>query len=90
VESEGGRVRIAVRDHGPGIAPADQARIFERFERAVSLRRHGGFGVGLWMAREIVRAHGGTLTVASEVGEGATFTIDVPIVPAATATEARS
>jgi len=87
--SDGARVRITVRDHGPGIAPADQARIFERFERAVSLRRHGGFGVGLWMAREIVRAHGGTLTVASEIGEGSTFTIDVPVVAATTATEAR-
>ena len=87
-EADGRRVRIAVRDHGPGIAPADQARIFERFERAVSLRRHGGFGVGLWMAREIVRAHGGALTVASAVGEGATFTVDVPIAAATAGPEA--
>lgn len=88
VESDGTRVRIAVRDHGPGIDAADRARIFERFERAVSLRRHGGFGVGLWMAREIVRAHGGTLTVASEIDEGSTFTIDVPIVSLAATGEA--
>ena len=87
-EADGRRVRIAVRDHGPGIAPADQARIFECFERAVSLRRHGGFGVGLWMAREIVRAHGGALTVASAVGEGATFTVDVPIAAATAGPEA--
>lgn len=86
VGSDGMRARIAVRDYGPGIGPADRARIFERFERGVSFRRHGGFGVGLWMAREIVRAHGGTLTVASEPGEGATFTVEVPVV--ATAAEA--
>jgi signal transduction histidine kinase len=89
IESDGARVHIAVRDHGPGIGPADQARIFERFERAVSLRRHGGFGVGLWMAREIVRAHGGILTVASRIGEGATFTMDLPIVSGTATTEAR-
>lgn len=83
VGSDGERARVAVRDHGPGIGPADRARIFERFERGVSLRRHGGFGVGLWMAREIVRAHGGTLTLASEPGQGATFTLEVPIVTAA-------
>lgn len=82
VDADGERARIAVRDHGPGIGPADRARIFERFERGVSFRRHGGFGVGLWMAREIVRAHGGALTVASEPGEGATFTVDLPIVTA--------
>lgn len=82
LERDGNRVRIAVRDHGPGIAPADRTRIFERFERAVSVRRHGGFGVGLWMAREIVRAHGGTLTVASEIGAGATFTVELPMLSA--------
>ena len=56
----------------------NQARIFERFERAVSYRHYGGFGVGLWIARELVEAHGGTIRVNSAVGEGASFTIDLP------------
>jgi PAS domain S-box-containing protein len=66
---------VSVRDQGIGIAEADQARIFDRFERAVSARNYGGFGLGLWIAREIVRAHGGHIAVASRPGEGATFTV---------------
>ncbi len=84
VARDGGRARLTMRDHGPGVAAADRTRIFERFERAVSVRRHGGFGVGLWMAREIVRAHGGTIAVAGEAGEGATFTVELPLTPPGT------
>jgi signal transduction histidine kinase len=75
--------RIAVRDAGPGIAAVDHARIFERFERAVPLHRYGGFGLGLWTAREILRAHGGTIAVSSAPGAGATFTVEIPLAPAA-------
>jgi PAS domain S-box-containing protein len=64
-------VRLVVRDHGIGI-PADKLeRIFVRFER-------GGLGLGLYIAREIVRAHGGTIAVESRPGEGSTFTVEVP------------
>jgi signal transduction histidine kinase len=75
----GPTARLQVRDHGSGIAAADRDRIFERFERAVSLRHYGGFGVGLWVAREIVLAHGGALTMASSPGAGATFTVELPV-----------
>ncbi|HET7752656.1 MAG TPA: HAMP domain-containing sensor histidine kinase, partial [Anaeromyxobacteraceae bacterium] len=50
--------RVAIRDEGLGVDAGDQERIFERFERAVSVRNFGGLGVGLWLAREIARAHG--------------------------------
>ena len=71
-------VRISVTDHGIGIAPEDHARIFERFERAVAVSNYGGFGVGLWLASRIVEAHGGRMSVASALGHGATFTVEIP------------
>ena len=77
IELEGGNARLIVRDRGIGIAVADQARIFERFERAVSLD-YGGLGLGLHITREIVRAHGGTIRVESELGEGAAFIVELP------------
>lgn len=78
IEADERAVRIRVRDSGIGIAEADRARIFERFERAVSDRRYGGFGLGLFIAREIVTALGGTISVESTPGAGSTFTIEVP------------
>jgi len=69
---------LSVRDHGIGLAPEDQERVFERFERAVPLTRYRGLGVGLYVAREIVRAHGGSIRVESALGQGATFTIELP------------
>jgi len=66
-----------VRDYGIGIEAADQGRIFERFERAVSLN-YGGLGLGLHIAREIVVAHGGTIAVESERGQGAAFIVTIP------------
>jgi signal transduction histidine kinase len=77
------RARIAIRDQGPGIAPEHQRRIFERFERAVSNRHFAGFGLGLWIAREIVDAHRGAISVNSEPGNGATFTVELPVHPTA-------
>jgi signal transduction histidine kinase len=60
-----------------GIAPEDQVRIFERFERAVS-ENYGGFGLGLCISQEVVRAHGGRIFLASAPGQGATFTVELP------------
>jgi signal transduction histidine kinase len=67
-----------VGDHGIGIAPEHQARIFDRFERAVSVRHYGGLGLGLWIVRQIVEGHGGSITVASTPGEGSLFTVELP------------
>ncbi|WP_141620330.1 ATP-binding protein [Myxococcus sp. AB036A] len=70
--------RVSVRDFGIGIPLKDQARIFERFERAVSSQNHGGLGLGLWISRQVVEAHGGVIRVESEAGNGATFTVELP------------
>lgn len=78
VEGDARHGRIVVRDHGPGIAREDQARIFEPFERLVAGRGAGGFGLGLWIVRQLVEAFGGTIRVSSEPGAGATFTVELP------------
>ena len=69
---------LRVTDHGIGIATEEQSRIFERFERAVQHREDGGFGLGLWIARQIVEASGGTIEVTSAPNRGATFTVSLP------------
>ncbi|AUX27115.1 uncharacterized protein SOCEGT47_076940 [Sorangium cellulosum] len=84
VEADAERVRFAVEDRGIGIAPSDQARIFERFQRAASVMHYGGFGLGLWIVRRIVDQHGGSITVQSAPGRGSTFTVDLPRTAAST------
>jgi signal transduction histidine kinase len=78
VRSGGGRAILEVEDHGIGIAPEDQERIFDRFERAVSPRHFAGIGLGLWIVRQLVEAHGGTIRVRSAPDHGATFTVELP------------
>jgi signal transduction histidine kinase len=78
VRAERGRALVEVEDQGIGIAPRDQERIFGRFERAVSARQYGGLGIGLWIARCLVEAHGGTIRVRSAPDEGSTFTVELP------------
>ncbi|HEX2569309.1 MAG TPA: PAS domain S-box protein [Polyangia bacterium] len=73
-------VAITVRDRGIGVPEADQERIFGRFERAVSVRHYGGLGLGLYIARQIVEAHGGSIDVRSAAGAGATFVVRLPRV----------
>ncbi|QSQ11618.1 GAF domain-containing protein [Myxococcus landrumensis] len=71
-------VRVEVRDSGIGIGEEHLSRLFHRFERAVSERNYGGFGLGLWISRQIVEAMGGHITVRSELGVGSTFTVELP------------
>jgi signal transduction histidine kinase len=78
IGGDGANALLSVRDHGIGIAEKDRARIFERFERLLSATHTGGFGLGLWIVREIVQALGGTIRVESQVGIGSTFTVDLP------------
>lgn len=73
--------RVEVSDRGPGVAEADRMRIFRRFERAVSFRNYGGLGLGLYIAREIVEAHGGAIAATNGAGGGATFVVTLPRRP---------
>ncbi|KMO31351.1 histidine kinase [Methylobacterium variabile] len=80
-DREAAEARIRVSDTGIGIGEADQARIFERFERAVADPGTAptGFGVGLWLVRRLAEAMGGGVAVHSRPGEGATFTVTLPL-----------
>jgi signal transduction histidine kinase len=77
VAINGPTARVTVTDHGKGIAPQDQERIFGKFER-VDPNEIGGNGLGLFIARRLARAMGGDLTLASAPGEGARFTLTLP------------
>jgi PAS domain S-box-containing protein len=74
-----GTATVSVEDQGIGVAEADHARIFERFERAVPARNYGGLGLGLWIAKQVVLAHDGDIHVESSPGAGATFTVVLPV-----------
>jgi signal transduction histidine kinase len=78
VVDSGETARLIVSDHGIGIAEEHQARIFGRFERAVSVNAYGGLGRGLYIARQIVEAHGGTIRVRSAPSCGAEFVVELP------------
>ncbi len=77
VAHSGGFVRFEVRDEGPGIPPQYRDKVFERFFRVPGTKR-GGVGLGLYISREIVRAHGGAMGVESELGHGSTFWFTLP------------
>ncbi|HYO67123.1 MAG TPA: ATP-binding protein [Archangium sp.] len=79
VSSDTACARLEVRDEGIGIAPESLPRLFGRFERAVSDRHYGGLGLGLYITRQIVEALGGTVSVTSTPGVGATFTVQLPL-----------
>ncbi|HEX8793779.1 MAG TPA: ATP-binding protein [Polyangiaceae bacterium] len=78
VASTGEVGSVEIRDHGIGIPREQQERIFERFERAAPVRHYGGFGIGLWIVRKLVEAHGGTVQVESVPGVGSRFTVELP------------
>ena len=77
LEREGGVAAVIVADQGKGIAPEDQARIFEKFER-VDPSEPGGSGLGLYIARRLARAMGGDIVVDSAPGQGARFVFTLP------------
>jgi PAS domain S-box-containing protein len=74
-----GHVRLTVGDQGPGIPLEDQERIFGQFERANESESMPGMGLGLWLVRRIVTAHGGAVNLESLPGKGATFTVLLPV-----------
>ncbi|MFP2932954.1 ATP-binding protein, partial [Pyxidicoccus sp. 3LG] len=84
VDVRGPVARLAVRDEGIGVSPDEQERIFERFERSASVQHFKGLGLGLWITKRIVEAHGGCIRVESQPGLGSTFTVELPLVDAAT------
>ncbi|MBC7693085.1 MAG: hybrid sensor histidine kinase/response regulator [Methylotenera sp.] len=79
VESSRGMARIVVQDHGQGIAPENHERIFQRFERAAG-KEVNGLGLGLYIVKEILTAHGGSIRLESEVGVGSSFYVELPPV----------
>jgi PAS domain S-box-containing protein len=79
--AEGARIRVS--DQGIGISAEQQERVFERFARAVPAQNFGGLGLGLYISRQLVEAHGGTIEVTSAPGAGATFTVLLPLEPPA-------
>lgn len=72
-------MRLTVRDRGIGIDQDSLERIFNRLERAVPARHLGGLGLGLYVSKQLVEAMGGTIGVESKPGQGATFTVELPL-----------
>ncbi|HEX3343311.1 MAG TPA: PAS domain-containing sensor histidine kinase [Polyangiaceae bacterium] len=78
LDGGGGEVTIVVDDEGMGIPEDDMVRIFDRFERAASARHYGGLGLGLYVTRQILMAHGGSVSAENRAGGGARFTMRLP------------
>ena len=91
IRQHGSEVLLEVRDHGPGVPETELGRIFERFERAASIRHYGGLGLGLYLIQAIVEAHGGSVAAENAADGGALFKVTLPlravVAPAETPTE---
>jgi GAF domain-containing protein len=81
-EANNGSFHVSVRDTGPGISAADQARLFQEFQQADNAitKKKGGTGLGLAISKRIVEMHGGKIWVESQVGQGSTFAFSLPVV----------
>jgi signal transduction histidine kinase len=77
--ARGGEAKIIVRDSGIGISRDDLDRIFDRFERGTQRSRNESLGLGLWITKQIVEAHGGTISAESELGKGSVFMVRLPL-----------
>lgn len=80
VESDNIKAILIIEDHGIGIAKDDQVKLFEKFERFASPDHYAGMGLGLYITRQIIEAHGGTINVESELGHGSTFIVKLPLI----------
>jgi signal transduction histidine kinase len=78
VRCDANAVLVSVRDHGPGIAPAERQQVFERFHQAHTRRHFGGMGLGLYVSRELVELHGGTIAIEEPEGGGSRFVVRLP------------
>jgi PAS domain S-box-containing protein len=83
ITANGRAASLSVTDHGIGMDRETQSQLFERFRRGVSARHYGGLGLGLYISRTFVEAHGGRVYVKSELGQGSTFTVELPLRPRA-------
>ncbi|HVH45094.1 MAG TPA: ATP-binding sensor histidine kinase [Labilithrix sp.] len=79
ISQKQGVALLSVTDHGPGIRDEIRPRLFQRFSRGVSASHHGGLGLGLYVSRMIVEAHGGRINVESVCGQGSTFIVELPL-----------
>ena len=79
--SANGSFNVAVRDTGPGISPADQAKLFEEFQQADNsiTKQKGGTGLGLAISKRIIELHGGRIWLESDLGHGSTFAFTLPV-----------
>jgi two-component system OmpR family sensor kinase len=85
VQDQAGRAQLSVADHGPGLTADQAAHVFERFYRTdrARSRARGGTGLGLSIAAALIAAHDGTITVGSQPGRGAAFTVSLPLAAVA-------
>ncbi|HZI15402.1 MAG TPA: PAS domain-containing sensor histidine kinase [Myxococcus sp.] len=81
LKAQGANAVLTVADQGPGIPPSEWSRIFGRFERASSMRHYGGLGLGLYVSRQLVEAHGGTISIEAVEPHGARFIVTLPRAP---------
>jgi signal transduction histidine kinase len=81
-EAHNGSFRVSVRDTGPGISAADQAKLFQEFQQADNTitRKKGGTGLGLAISKRIIEMHGGKIWIESQPGHGSTFAFTLPVV----------